>query len=124
RKLCLVLVFVCSCIVFAFGQLKVRGYVTDRDNRPLSGVSIVVEGSAISTSTNNEGYYEISVPAADAILSFSHIGLIRTKQKVAGKTDLNVVMEESGQSLDEVVVIGYGSQSRGNVTTSISKLDN
>ncbi|RQP10310.1 MAG: TonB-dependent receptor [Parapedobacter sp.] len=124
RKLCLVLIFVCSCIVLAFGQIKVRGYVTDRDNRPLSGVSIVVEGSAISTSTNNEGYYEISVPAADAILSFSHVGLIRTKQKVAGKTDLNVVMEESGQSLDEVVVIGYGSQSRGNVTTSISKLDN
>ncbi len=108
----------------AISQTIVRGKVSDTSGEPVSGVSVAVKDTTIATSTNDAGVYEISVPAGRNTLVFSHVGAQRQEENLLGRSTIDITLDGAGQNLDEVVVVGYGTQRRDVITTSISKLDN
>ncbi len=122
-KLLLTLMFLVFVQTFSFAQEKnISGQVTAETGELLPGVSIVVKGTTHGTVTNIDGKFNISTDA-NSVLLFSFIGFTAQELEVAGKSVINVVLVEDAESLDEVVVIGYGTQSRATLTTSISKMD-
>jgi TonB-linked SusC/RagA family outer membrane protein len=104
-------------------QFIVTGQVTSAaDGSALPGVSIVVKGTTEGTTTDSDGRYSLDV-SPDATLVFSFVGFESQEVSVAGRSVINISLIESSQSLEEVVVIGYGSQSRETLTSSVSKMD-
>ena len=108
----------------AFTQTNtVTGVVTSaEDGIPLLGVTISVQGTGKGTITDIDGQYAIEV-SANSILVFSYIGFADQEVNVGTNTTLNVVLQPDVKKLDEVVVIGYGTNSRRTLTTAVSKLD-
>ena len=100
--------FLCFCVVQA---QTVSGTVSDA-NGPLPGASVVVKGTTYGTQTDFDGNYTLNDVAADAVLVFSYIGFSAQEIAVNGQTTINVVLEENASELDEVVVVGYGTQNR------------
>ncbi|TVQ66392.1 MAG: SusC/RagA family TonB-linked outer membrane protein [Balneolaceae bacterium] len=101
----------------------VRGTVTDADTgEPLPGVNILLEGTTSGTSTTVDGIFEISVPSLDGTLIVSFIGYETQRVDILGRTEIDVSLRISRILADEVVVIGYGTQRRAEVTTSISTI--
>ncbi|SHF08937.1 TonB-linked outer membrane protein, SusC/RagA family [Mariniphaga anaerophila] len=101
-------------------EVTLRGTVTAADDgMPLIGVTVVQEGTINGTVTNLDGEYQLSVPA-DASIQFSFIGLKSQVIPVNGRTEINVVLETETTGLDEVVVIGYGTQRKEDVTGSVA----
>ena len=107
----------------AFSQTTVRGTVRAADQSPLPGVSISVKGTSIGTITDTDGKYSIAVPSDAKTLVFSFIGMEMQEVAIGSADVYDVTLTESMTNLDEVVVVGYGAQSRETVTTSISKVD-
>ncbi|MGS2738173.1 SusC/RagA family TonB-linked outer membrane protein [Sinomicrobium sp. M5D2P17] len=103
-------------------QFTVSGTVTDETGVPLIGVSVVEKGTQNGTTTDFEGNYSLQISSSDAVLEFSYLGMKTVNRTVGSKATVNVQMAEDNQSLDEVVVVGYGTQSRKSVTTSVSKV--
>ena len=101
--------------------IVVKGTVTDATNEPLVGATVRVKDGSASVITNIDGQYTISAPA-DATLTFSYIGMSTQEIAVGGRQKLDVKMEDSSVALDDVVVIGYGTQSRATVTSAITKV--
>ncbi|MDO4228483.1 MAG: TonB-dependent receptor [Capnocytophaga sp.] len=103
-------------------EKEISGTVTSAtDKMPLMGVSVVVKGTSRGVATDFDGNYTIKAQEGE-ILQFTSMGFKTLERKVTGST-LNVVLEEEANQLDEVVVTGYGVQSRKTLATSISKLD-
>ncbi|HEV3413064.1 MAG TPA: TonB-dependent receptor [Puia sp.] len=101
--------------------IRITGTVTGDNNEPLSGVTVQVKGSAAGTTTNNLGQFTITA-ADSATLLFSYIGYTSKEVPVSGQNELNVQLKTSTSALDQVVVIGYGSQRRGDITSAISTI--
>ncbi len=115
--------FIALSVQLGFAQeLSITGTVVDPDGLPLPGASIKVKGSSNGTSTDFDGNYTISAAAGD-ILVFSYVGFNDTEVTVGTETTIDITLEIAAQSLDEVVVIGYGEKSKRNVTTAISSVD-
>lgn len=92
------------------------------DNEPLPGVNVVVKGNTtLGTITDIDGVFHLSVPA-DAVLSISYIGFKSQDVPVNGQTTLKIALSEDSETLDEVVVVGYGVQKKSVVTASIAKV--
>ena len=121
-KICLALILMLSAEI-AFAQTTVSGTVRGADQSPLPGVSIPVKGTTIGTITDTNGRYSINVPADAKTLVFSFIGMEMQEVAIGTADVYDVTLTESMTNLDEVVVVGYGAQSRETVTTSISKVD-
>ncbi|MEQ9438708.1 MAG: SusC/RagA family TonB-linked outer membrane protein [Cyclobacteriaceae bacterium] len=103
-------------------EITVSGTVTsEEDGAGVPGVNIIVKESSQGTVTDVEGNYSVAVPQ-DAILVFSSIGFELQEVPVSGQSQLNVVLSSDVTSLDEVVVVGYGEQSRATLTSSVSKI--
>jgi TonB-linked SusC/RagA family outer membrane protein len=101
----------------------VTGRVTNEKGAPLEDVTVQVKGSRTSTKTNSSGSYNLSVPE-NGVLVFSFVGMAKEEISVAGKTGVDLQMKPSIESnLDEVIVVGYGTQKAKNVTGSIVSLD-
>lgn len=100
----------------------IRGTVKDNDGNPFPGVTVVVKGAAQRTVTDARGSYSFTNIPENATLVFSFIGMKTQEIPVAGKTTINVVLEEDAINLQEVVAIGYGSVKKQNLTTSVSKI--
>jgi TonB-linked SusC/RagA family outer membrane protein len=107
----------------ANAQINVSGRVIDATNEPLAGVSVVVESTTFGTITDADGKYSISVPNASSVLRFSYLGYKEQKMTVGDRTEINVKMEENASLLDEVVVVGYGTQKKVNVTGAVSSIN-
>lgn len=107
----------------AFSQTPVTGVVTDVNGTPLDGITITVKGHQTGTTTDQDGRYSVSVPDINGTLVFSSLGFVRSEVPIGGRTLLNVQLTPEEGQLDEVVVVGYGKQSRELLTTAISKLD-
>jgi TonB-linked SusC/RagA family outer membrane protein len=104
-------------------KLTVTGKVTDSQTaEALPGVNIVVKGVTLGATTDIEGKYSIAVPDKDAVLVFSFIGYASIEMPVAGKTVIDVALESQLKNLDEIVVIGYGTQKKTSVTGSVSSV--
>lgn len=105
-------------------QVTVKGIVTDKQGVSLPGVTILEKGSTNSTSTDNDGVFALEVSSPSSILVVSFVGMKTQEIPVGDQASITVELSPASEDLSEVVVIGYGSQSRETVTTSISKLDN
>lgn len=108
-----------SCHIWAFGQTRtVTGKVTDNTNEPLPGVSIVIEGTSTGTVTDIDGNYSVELAPGQDFLKFSFIGFNDQRVNVAGKNVVNIVLESSTIGLDEVVVVGYGTMKKGEISSA------
>ena len=101
---------------------EVSGTVSDA-NGPLPGASVLVKGTTNGTQTDFDGNYTISNVGNGATLVFSYIGFKTTEVAVGGKSTINVTLEEDAQALSEVVVVGYGSQNKKEITSAVVQLD-
>lgn len=102
-------------------EIKVNGTVTDETGAPLTGVSVAVENETVGTITDLDGNYTLNANS-NSTLVFSFIGFHNYKVKVEGKNTINVVLKEDTQLLDEVIVVGYGTLKKRDVTTSIARV--
>ena len=115
------LLFLLSSVSILNAQTKVSGVVSDAKGLTLPGVNVTVKGSNDGVSTDFDGKYQIDVPA-NSTLVFSFIGFTTQEVAVGSKTTINIKLSESSNALDEVVVIGYGTQKKGDVNSSISSV--
>lgn len=107
----------------AAGQVRtVSGTVTDQSGEPLPGVNILCEGTAMGTITDIEGAFSLQLPAGSTTLRFSLVGFEAVNVSVGNKTVINVVMKEETQLIDEVVVVGYGTQKKATLTGAVSSV--
>ena len=95
-------------------QRTVTGTIRDEAKAPMPGVNIWIEGTSIGVISDINGRYSISVPSADAVIVFSFVGYNEMKVSSSGRTTIDVTMEPSVESLDEVVVVGCGVQRKRN----------
>jgi len=100
----------------------VSGKVSDT-NGPLPGASIVVKGTTNGTQTDFDGKYTLNNVPSDAILVVSFVGYATQEINVSGKTEINFILKENAGTLDEVVVVGYTSQTRADLTGSVASVD-
>lgn len=105
-----------------FDQKKVTGQVTNEKGEALPGVNIVAKGTNFSAQTDFDGKFTIDVPDNVTTLIVSYIGL-QEQEVTIGTSPLNIVLKEIGQQMNEVIVVGYGSQNRRTLSTAVSKLD-
>ncbi len=122
-RMLLVLIFFMISSVLAFSQRVITGTVTGTDNLTLTGVAVIVKGTTIGATTDGSGKYSLTVPADAKTLVFSFVGMESKEISIGTGNVYNVTLSESLVGLEEVVVIGYGTQSREVLTTSVSKLD-
>lgn len=108
--------------VSAFAQQSVSGTVYDSDGAPLPGASVVVKGTTTGTQTDFDGKYTITA-ASDATLVFSYVGFATQEIAVNGQSTIDVTLAEAENQLSEVVVTGYSTQTRGDITGSVSSVD-
>jgi TonB-linked SusC/RagA family outer membrane protein len=103
-------------------QITVQGKVADTSGEPLIGVSVTVKGTTNGTLTDTDGAYSITVPSG-ATLIFSYVGYKAQSIAVGDRKTINVTMQEDSQIMDEVVVVGYGTQKKANLTGAVSSVD-
>jgi len=109
--------------VFQQAQILVSGTVTDVNGIALPSVTIQEKGTNNGVLTDFDGNFTIAVSSTESILEFNYVGMKSHSKIVGGNTSMNVQMEEDSQSLDEVVVVGYGTQQKRHLTGSIGSID-
>ncbi len=107
----------------AYGQINISGKVSDENNAGLLGTSIAVKGTSAGTITDDNGNYSMSVQDTGVILIFTFVGYNTQEVKVGTLTEINVQMTPEYMSLDQVVVVGYGTQRKKDITGSIAIAD-
>lgn len=107
------------CTLSAFAQHVIKGTVSDVNGEPMVGVSVVVKGTTTGKITDLNGQYTIKVQPKD-ILTFFCVGMATQEIKVGNQQVINVTLKDDVAALDEVVVVGYGTQKRGSITGAIS----
>ena len=101
-------------------QKAITGTVKDKTGEPVPGVSVVVKGTTIGTITDIDGVFRINLPADAKTLMFSFVGMKSQEIPVGNNTTFKIVMEEETVGVDEVVVVGYGTQKKVNLTGAVS----
>lgn len=107
--------------LFSFARI-INGVVTDLKGQPLAGVSITLKGTSTGTTTNEKGEYRLEVPDENAVLEISYTGYLAQSIAVTQNT-INIKLAEDDKSLEQVVVTGYGSQRKGDLTGSVAIVD-
>ncbi|MBN1927577.1 MAG: SusC/RagA family TonB-linked outer membrane protein, partial [Prolixibacteraceae bacterium] len=103
-------------------QVAVTGKVTDTEGKALPGVNIVIKGTTTGTVTDIDGNYKITVDSKDAVLKFLYMGFVGQEVKVGNRTEISVVLSEDITNLDEVIVVGYGTVRKSDITGSLSSV--
>ncbi len=123
-KFSLVFLLLCSALMIAQNGLERKGTVTSsQDGGPIPGVNVSVVGASGGASTDFDGNYTINASNGE-VLQFSYVGFKTQLVTVGSEIQVNVVLELDNELLDEVVVIGYGTQSRAEVTAAVGKVKN
>lgn len=102
---------------------KITGKITDEQNKPLEGVSVSLKSAGTGTSTNAEGTFSITVPENTTVLVFSAVGYVEKEVTLGSNTVINVSLKKDVAGLSEVVVVGYGTQKKANLTGSVSVIN-
>jgi len=116
------------CLLFSLisfsvlAQTKVTGRVTDEKGLPLPGANVIVKGTKNATNTDNNGNYSITGINSNDVLVFTMVGLIKQEVAVKGRSVINVTLVDDQRVLNEVVVIGYGTQKRRDVTGAVASI--
>jgi TonB-linked SusC/RagA family outer membrane protein len=106
----------------AFAQAIVSGKVTDDSGQPLPGVTVVIKATVIGTNTDVNGNYRINSSAND-VLVFSSIGYVKQEVSLNGRTQIDIQLKTDTRTLNDVVVIGYGTQRRRDITGSVGSVN-
>lgn len=123
RILLMLLLFLISTVL-AQAQTKVTGRVTDQNGEGLPGATISVKGTATAVQSEDDGKFTITVGSLNVTLECSFVGFAPKEIPLNGKSNVDIMLTNTkSNALSEVVVVGYGTQSRASLTTSISKLD-
>jgi TonB-dependent starch-binding outer membrane protein SusC len=117
---CLLLV---STFTFSQTNFTVTGKVTDEANKPIEGATVQVKGSNSVTTSGENGVFEISVPSEKSVLILSHVGYEQQEINVGSRREISLSLKALANSMENVVVIGYGTQKRRNVTGAVSSFD-
>lgn len=108
-----------GCQLMSAQQISIKGTVTDPSGEPLVGVSVTVPGTRIGAATDIDGNFSLEADSKGK-LKFSYIGYVTMEEAINGRNVINVVMKENSEVLDEVVVIGYGTMDKKELTSAIS----
>ena len=123
-NLTLIVMLLCSFVIIAQESFTLSGKVVSAiDDLPIPGVNVIIQGTTTGTSTDFDGNYQISVKAGD-VLQFSYVGFTTQSVTIGNQTQLNISLAEDASELDEVIVIGYGTQKKSHLTGAISKVVN
>nr|WP_234572481.1 TonB-dependent receptor [Rhodohalobacter sp. 614A] len=117
------LIVVLPFSAYAQNNFTVSGMVVTTDDIPLPGVNVIVDGQTnLGTSTDLDGRFQLNVPGPEVTLLFTYIGFQQKAVPVNGQSELNVVLEEDTQMLEELVVVGYGTTTKSDLTGSVAKV--
>jgi TonB-dependent starch-binding outer membrane protein SusC len=119
--LTLFLLFV-SALSFSQNNVTINGKVTDEGNKPMEGVTVQAQGTKNITLTKKDGTFSIMAPSASSVLVFSSVGFRQQEVTLTGQSQLNVSMVTLATTLSDVVVVGYGTQRKSDVTGSLSRI--
>ncbi len=120
---CLMFVVIMAFSAGAWAQQRtISGTVTDNTDAPLPGVTVVVQGTTTGTVTNVDGEYQLQVPADANTLVFSYIGMLRQQIEIGNQSTIDVTMQADMIGVDEVVVVGYGTRMREELTGAVSSI--
>lgn len=123
-KKTLTLLFALFFCIQAFAQIPVKGRVVDADGEPLPGVVVMQKSSgSMGAMTDENGNFSLSVSSADAVLLFTLMGYQDAEEPVGAKRHFNVTLKDDTTFLDEAVVVGYGVQKKGTLTSSIASIN-
>lgn len=106
----------------SFQQQKISGTVTDKSGKPLQGVTVGVKGTSTGTSTDENGNFSLELPPDAEVLTFSFVGMAAQEITIGDQTVFTVMLEELIIGLDDVVVVGYGTQKKVNLTGAVSSV--
>lgn len=101
---------------------KVTGIVKDANGEPVIGANVMVKGQSIGTITDIDGRFVLDAPA-NAVLQITYIGYVADEVKVSGKKELTIILKEDTETLDEVVVVGYGTMKKRDITGAVSSVN-
>lgn len=103
---------------------RVIGKVTDEKGEPLPGVNVVVKGSRTGVTSDINGGFEIMVPSEQSVLIFSFVGYLSQEVTVGNRSNIEIALEPDQKTLEELVVVGYGSVKKSSLTSAVSKVEN
>ena len=121
KFLCVALMAMVSFAAAAQSK-TVSGTVSDENGEAMIGVTVIVKGTTNGTATDFDGAYRLNNVAENATLVFSYVGCVSQEIKVAGKSEINVTLREDNNVLDDLVVVGYGTQKKSDVTGAVSHI--
>ena len=119
-KRALLFIVAAALSLSAFAQNNVSGTVIDNNGEPMIGASVIVKGTTTGTVTGLDGKYSLVNVARNAVLEFSSIGYETVEENVNGRPVINVILNESSEFLDDVVVTGYMTEKKADLTGSVS----
>jgi len=122
-KLLLWFFFSVISISVAAQERTVTGRVTDPDGKPIPGVNVKVKNTTNGTTTNAKGEFTIKAPSAESIISFSHVSFVFQEQKAGTENNIEVKLTTAEKAMDEVVVVGYGTQKKSHLTGAVGTVD-
>src|SRR5690606_2565269 len=115
--------FICALSLMfsmlAQAQISVKGTVVDESGAPLPGASVVLKNTTEGTTTDFDGRFEIEAPS-DGVLVFEYLGYLSVEEAISGRTQINVALLPDVSQLEEIVVVGYGTQKKSVVTGAIT----
>ena len=100
-------------------KTTITGNITDADGMPLPGANVIEKGTTNGTQTDFDGNYSITVSNANAVLVFSYVGFVTSETAIAGQSNVSMQMQSDADSLEEVVVTGYGTQRKSDVRVQL-----
>lgn len=123
KCLSVLLILLFSCAQLFAQQKAISGKVTGEDGNPIEGVTVAIKGTTQRSLTNEKGEYSINVNSAESVLVFSFVGKGRQDKKVGASNVINVALVNDDKALDDVVVVGYGTQQRSHLTGAVATVD-
>ena len=120
RKLCLLSLLMITSAGLMFAQVRVTGVVTDADGETLVGVNVIERGTAHGTITDIDGKFALDVASPNSYLVFSYVGFTTQEVQVGNTRNFNIVLQLDMETLEEIVVVGYGTQAKKDITGSVA----
>src|SRR3546814_167314 len=129
RRVMRMVMLLCMTVFGSYGlsvahlqEIVVNGTVTDRQGEPIAGAIVSLKGNNRVTTTNESGAYSIQLPDGNGTLVFTYIGYGTQEVAVAGRSTIDVQLESTNEALSEVVVVGYGTQTKASITGAVSTI--
>ncbi len=123
RIMALTVVGMVSCQLLLAQSVQVSGQIKDETGATLPGVSVLEKGTTTGTVTDLDGMFKFNVSSSDAVLSFSYVGYLTQEIPLSGRSTIDVVLQENVETLDELVVVGYGVQKKVNLSGAVENVD-